>query len=68
MEKNGETVQVDYTVENIGCDKITIQLEFPDPSEISDEDQLVISINEPTAFVSEDGNGILDPLSLQQND
>lgn len=47
MEKGGESVNVDYTVESFDCKKITFKLEFADPSDIGDGDQVTISIEKP---------------------
>ena len=38
MERNGETTALDYKVEQVDCTKITVQIEFPDPSDVNTDD------------------------------
>ena len=47
-----ETILLNYRMEQVDCQKITIHLEFSDPSDIDNHDHLIININEPHAFVS----------------
>ena len=65
MERNGEKMALNYNVEQVDCKKITVEIEFPDPSDIDADDELIININEPHAFISEDGSGILNPGSVK---
>ena len=51
VQRDGEMLPVDWYVEDISEDGLTIQLEFDDPSEISNsdlyDDELVVHIVEP---------------------
>ena len=72
IARDGEYLPVQWVLGELSGDKITIQLVFDDPSEISNsalyDDELVVQIKEPHVFVSADGRGMLNPLSLYQGD
>ena len=72
IERDGEYMPVKWHADEVSEDKITIKMEFDDPSEISNsdlyDDELVVQIKEPHVFVSSDGKSMLNPLSIYQGD